>query len=412
MKRIIILGTLDTKAQQIAYLKEKIEARGQKAVILDLSMGNEPPFKADIPPSEILACSGPNSGSDVPAFLKEKGIAELKKVMAIGAGNKVMELLSKGEIDGIVALGGLSMAMLAASIMQRLPFGIPKVIGTTAAMVAYVKDLFGASDITLMQLIVEVGSINDLAWHAIEQVAGAISGMVDIGKNYTSLKLPPNSVAITELNFTPKCARWVEELLEKKGYNVFSFHAQGTSDRVMDNFIANGFFDGVIDIVPAGLVEEYYGGTRAAGMQRLDAPIERGIPLVLTPCCLNLTGCGPTRKNFEKYISRPTFKLDELRSYVRFNPEELKVAAGLYAEKLNKAKGPIKFLFPMKGWSNIDKAGTILYNPQDDLIFLNELKALLKAKIDIEEIDCNLEDEEFAVRLVDSLDSMLTSIKK
>ena len=130
MKKIVILGTLDTKGQQIAYLKEKIEARGQKAVIMDLSMGGEPPFKADITPSELLACSG--SGSNVPAFLKKKGIAELKKVMAIGAGNKVMELLSKGEIDGIVALGGLSMAMLAAHVMQKLPFGIPKVIGTTA----------------------------------------------------------------------------------------------------------------------------------------------------------------------------------------------------------------------------------------------------------------------------------------
>jgi uncharacterized protein (UPF0261 family) len=405
VKKIVILGTLDTKGQQVTYLKERIEARGQKTIIMDLSMGNIASFKADVTPCEILSLSE----KGIEDFRNTEGLSELKKMMAVRAGDKVMELLSQGEVDGIVTLGGITMAILASQIMQRLPYGIPKVIGTTAAMPAYVKEFFGASDITVMQLLIEVGSINLLVDHAIEQVAGAISGMVDESRNYASLVLPSSAVAITELNFSQKCARSVEILLEEKGYQVFSFHAQGISDRVMDKMISQGFFSGVIDIVPAGLAEEFFGGTRAAGMERLDAAIERGIPLVLTPCCLNLTGAGPASKNAEKYASRPSHKVDQFRSYVRFNIEELRMIARLYSEKLNRAKGPIKMLYPTKGWSAIDKEGSVLYNPEEDRLFLDILKKLLKVKIDIEEVECNLEDPEFAPRLVDSFDSIFKS---
>jgi uncharacterized protein (UPF0261 family) len=407
VKKIVILGTLDTKGQQVMYLKERIEARGQKTIILDLSMGNIASFKADITPCEILSLSE----KGIEDFRNTEGLSELKKIMAVRAGDKVMELLSQGEVDGIVTLGGITMAILASQIMQRLPYGIPKVIGTTAAMPAYVKEFFDATDITVMQLLIEVGSINLLVNHAIEQVAGAISGMVDESRHYASLVLPPSAVAITELNFSQKCARSVEILLEEKGYQVFSFHAQGISDRVMDKMISQGFFSGVIDIVPAGLAEEFFGGTRAAGMERLDAAIERGIPLVLTPCCLNLTGAGPASRNAEKYASRPSHKVDQFRSYVRFNIEELRMIARLYSEKLNKAKGPIKLLYPTKGWSSIDREGSVLHNPEEDGLFLDVLKKLLKVKIDIEEVDCNLEDPEFAVRLVDSFDIIFKNIK-
>lgn len=408
MKKIVVLGTLDTKGRQLMHLKERIEAQGHKAIVIDLSMGKIASFKGDFTPCEILSLSE----KGIEEFRNKEGLSELKKIMAIKAGDKVMELLSKGGVDGIVALGGTTMSILASQVMQRLPYGIPKVLGTTAAQPAYVKEYFDASDITVMQLLIEVGGENDLVYHAVEQVAGAISGMVDESRHYKSLLLPPSAVAITELNFSQNCARSVELLLEEKGYQVFSFHAQGISDRVMDKMIAQGFFSGVIDIVPAGLVEEHFGGTRAAGMERMDAAIERGIPLVLTPCCLNLTSAGPASKNYEKFSSRPSHKVDQFRSYVRFNVEELRMVARLYSEKLNKATGPVKLLFPTKGWSGIDKEGTVLHNPEEDRIFLDVLKKLLKVQIDIEEVDCNLEEPDFALKLVESFDSIYRSVYK
>jgi len=205
----------------------------------------------------------------------------------------------------------------------------------------------------------------------------------------------------------------VEKLLEEKGYNVCSFHAQGISDRAMDRLISEGFFDGIIDIVPAGLLEEVIKGNRAAGMERLDATAERGIPQVLTPCCLNLTGCGPTRKEGEKYNSRPKiWKMDAMRSMTRLNGEELQMCAKLYAEKLNKTKGPVKFFIPLKGWSAIDGEGTILYDPGEDHIFIDELRKHLKSEVELVEVDNNLEDFEFAQALVESFDKMFRAAKK
>ncbi len=174
----------------------------------------------------------------------------------------------------------------------------------------------------------------------------------------------------------------------------------------MERLIAEGFLDGLIDIVPAGLIEELFQGNRAAGMERLDAPIARGIPLVLAPSTLNVTGAGPTRRMKERFINRPRVQIDEIRYMTRYSPDEMRQGARLYAEKLNRAKGPVKFLVPLRGWSSVDKPGGVLYNPEEDRIFFEELKAHLTTKMPIEEVDCNLEDPEFARALVESFDKM------
>jgi uncharacterized protein (UPF0261 family) len=211
-------------------------------------------------------------------------------------------------------------------------------------------------------------------------------------------------VAITQIGFNEECAAEVKRLLEGRGYHVYPFHANGISDRSMERLIAQGLLDGLIDIVPAGLIEELFQGNRAAGMDRLDAPIGRGMPLVLAPCTLNTTGAGPTRRNRERFINRPRLQIDEIRFMTRYTSDEMRQGARLYADKLNRAKGPVKFLVPLRGWSSIDKPGSILHNPGEDRAFFDELKALLTTAIPIEEVDCNLEDPEFARALVDSFD--------
>jgi uncharacterized protein (UPF0261 family) len=326
--------------------------------------------------------------------------------MIAGAQLKVAELLSKKQLDGIVAMGGASMALIASRVMARLPFGIPKVIATPAAMPTYIAEWFGALDVVVMQVIMEFAGMNNLITAVIDQVGGAISGMVEEASDHRSLKLPYPSIAITQIGFNEECAVRVKKLLEEKGYNVYPFHANGISDRSMERLISQGFLDGLIDIVPAGLIEELFQGNRAAGMERLDAPIARGIPLVLAPSTLNVTGAGPTRRMKERFINRPRIQIDEIRYMTRYSPDEMRQGARLYAEKLNRARGPVKFLVPLRGWSSVDKPGSILYNPEEDRLFFEELKAHLTTGIPIEEVDCNLEDPEFARALVESFDKM------
>lgn len=135
--------------------------------------------------------------------------------------------------------------------------------------------------------------------------------------------------------------------------------------------------------------------------------------MVLAPCGLNQTGAGPTRKNAEKYASRPRIhKIDELRMGTRLNEEELTLAARTVATKLNKAKGPVKFFIPRRGWSAWDALGSILYDPEEDMIFVNELKRNIKPEIKVIEIDANLEDPQFAQAMVDGFDELMKGVGK
>ena len=407
---IVILGTLDTKGEHLLLLKEKIEAHGHRALIMDLSIGSRPASRADITADEIARIAG----HDFDELVAGHDRTFSADAMISGARKKVAELLAKGELDGIVAMGGASMALTGQRIMSTLPFGIPKVIATPAAMPTYISEWFGSIDVVIMQVIMEFAGMHNLLEAVISQVAGAVSGMVEAGIDYAALKLPSPSVAITQIGFNEQCAVEVKRLLEMKGYNVYPFHANGISDRSMEQLISQGFLDGLIDIVPAGLIEELYQGNRAAGMNRLDAPIARGFPLVLAPSTFNTTGAGPTRRMRDRFINRqPRLQIDEIRFMTRYSPEEMKEGARLYAEKLNRITAPVIFLVPLRGWSSIDKPGMVLYDPEKDRIFFEELKSLLKPGIPlkIEEIDCNLEDPEFARALVERFDELFREQK-
>jgi uncharacterized protein (UPF0261 family) len=408
-KKIVILGTVDTKGEQLRFLRERVASRGHDPILMDLSMGGHPGFRADITPHEIAELMG-RKLEDLTASRDRLSVTN---VMTAGAQQMALDLISRGSLHGIVALGGATMALIGSQVMSKLPFGIPKVIATPAAMPVYVGRWFGATDLIVMQLIMEIAGMNDLVKNALAQVAGTVSGMVEEAYDFKTLKLPFPSIAVTEVGFSDQCAKYVEELLTEKGYSVYPFHANGTSDRAMDRLISQGFFDGVIEIVPAGLIEAKFRGNRAADMERLDAAGERGIPQVWAPCCLNLTGAGPTRTNREKYTaSGRVLNIDEMRAMARFPRDELLVGAKLYAEKINKAKGLLKLVIPLRGWSSLDREGSVLYDPQEDRLVVEELKRNLTVPLEIEEIDANLEDFQTAKALVDSLVRFMEGQKK
>ena len=174
-KTIVVIGTLDTKGEHLQLLKEKIAARGRRAILMDMGMGGEPHMRADITAREIAGLMG----MDTEEFRASRDRFSKAEVMIAGAQKKIVELLSRSEVDGAVALGGSSMALIGSRVMSRLPFGIPKVIATPAAMPVYIGEWFGAMDVLVMQVIMEFTGLNNLLTNAIAQVAGVISGMVE-----------------------------------------------------------------------------------------------------------------------------------------------------------------------------------------------------------------------------------------
>jgi uncharacterized protein (UPF0261 family) len=217
-----------------------------------------------------------------------------------------------------------------------------------------------------------------------------------------------NLVALTEFKFSEECCSHIRRLLEEKGFEVIPFHAQGTGDRAMEELIGDGFFHGVMDIVPAGVAEQLLRGNRAAGPNRLESAGEKGIPQLITPCGFDMLSCGPLERGdrgdplwVSKGIkNRKLFIPDAFRVQARTTSQELREIAKEVAKKLNKSKGPVAVLIPLKGWSSIDQEGMPLYDPDADQAFLDELRIHLSKKISLVELDLHLNTREFAEEAV------------
>jgi uncharacterized protein (UPF0261 family) len=407
-KSVIVMGTLDTKGEEILFLEQQLEQKQCRVIVIDVSMAGQPFYKADVGPDEIARLGG----STIEEIRASKDRDWLTQVMERGAIEKVRQLYAAGNIGGIMAIGGSTMALFGARVMKLLPFGIPKIIVCPGVIPAQVRRLYDTMDMTIMQGVVDFAGLNELATSVLVRAAGAMCGMMD-GSGEAISSLLEKSVAITQLGWSDNCARLVKQHLEERGYRVYPFHAQGIGDRAMDDLIVHGFFDGVIDIAPAGVIEELFHGTRAAGPKRLEAAGERGLPQVIAPCSINITNASLSRRQSEKYVSREKkLKQDEARIETRYNREELINAAKVYAEKLNKARGPVKVLIPTRGWSSLDREGSVLHAPEEDKIFVEELRRNLRPEIEIQELDCHLEDVEFALALVEAFVKTEQSRKK
>ncbi len=407
-KTIIILSTLDTKGSEAAFLKKLIQERGHRVILLDTNTGGEPSIPPDISAKEVAEAGGGN----IEEMRKMKETAEVSSIMVEGAIKKVKSLLEKGELDGIISFGGASNTAIATAIMKSLPFGIPKLmLSSMAAVPAYAGGYFGTKDIAILHSVVDVVGFNPLVKDVLKRAAGAICGMVELGGGPNSLPKTVREkelIALTEFKFSEECCSHVRHLLEEKGFEVIPFHAQGIGDRAMEDLIGEGLFQGVMDIVPAGVGEELLGGNRAAGPKRLEKAGEMGIPQVITPCGFDMLSCGPLERGnrgdplwVSKDIkNRKLFISDAFRVQARTTSEELKEIAREVARKLNKSKGPVSILIPLKGWSSLDQEGMPLFDPEGDRTFIHELKIHIDPKISIIELDLHLNTREFAEEAV------------
>lgn len=400
-KTIVIISTLDTKGAETQYLREQIEKKGYRTTIIDVGTKGSAAIKADIGRDEVLAAG---AGENDPANIKSAR-PRLIQAMSSGAAARVKELHSAGRLDGIISIGGATGTLMGTNVMRALPFGVPKLmVSSVAAARGLTSRYFGSSDIEIMHSVIDFTGMNDLMRNVLDRAAGAITGAVEGGGPCAEILKKRQRgrilVAMTQMSMSEKCASMVREQLESEGCQVVGFSATGVADMAMEELMENdGLFDAVIDLAPGGVAEEILGGTRAAGPNRLEAAGKMGLPQVIAPSCVNLM-TPPKSKYKPDYHSRKKYDLDQLRTFLRCSPEELVKVAGVFAEKLNRARGPVKFLAPLRGWSGIDDVNSVLYEPETDLIFVDELKKRLTGSIEVREIDANLEDPEFALAVV------------
>lgn len=411
-KHIVILSTLDTKGEEAEYLKGRIEALGFKTILMDTSVGGEPKIRPDISSEEVAAAGGGNI-RDIRA---SKNTGEVTPIMVKGASLKALELLAKGELDGIISFGGASNTTSATTVMKALPFGIPKfMVSSTASMPAYAALYIGTKDITMMHSVVDISGVNDLTKAVLERAAGGICGMAAASDGAVKPKSTSPLIALSTFKFAEECGQHAMALLEKKGYTVIPFHAQGMGDKAMEELIDQGLFNAVVELVPAGVSEELLGGNRAAGPHRLEAAGRVGIPQVITPCGFDMLSCGPLGRREKgdplwttrELAKRKIFIPDEFRVQARTSAAELLEVAASVAQKLNQAKGPVKVFIPVKGWSTLSVEGADLYDPEADAVFAPSLREHLRPGIEVAELPMKMNSPEFAEALVAALEEMM-----
>ncbi|GAB6174436.1 Tm-1-like ATP-binding domain-containing protein [Paradesulfitobacterium aromaticivorans] len=393
-KTVGIFSTLDTKAAETYFLKAQIEMRGCDTIVLDLGTRGLAGIPADVTREEIFARGNIGDG----AFAAEDRV-KLGEIMTAGASAKISELYAAGKVQGVIGIGGATNSLMETNIMRTLPFGVPKLmVCSVAAAQGLASRYFGTSDIAILHSVVDFTGLNDLIRDVLERAAGSIVGMVQKSEEVVKIKSNKSKklVAMTQLSLCERTASLVRERLEEEGYQVIGFSATGVADKAMEELITKeNMFAAVIDLAPGGVGEQIFGGTRAAGPNRLEAAGKNGIPQIIAPCAVNLM-TPPRSKYKPDYYQRQKYDLDALRTFLRLNDEELLIVARTMAPKLNLAKSRVKFLIPLKGWASFDIEGCAVYQPESDSIFIQEIKQQVKDHVEVIEVNANLDEPEFA----------------
>ncbi len=319
----------------------------------------------------------------------------------------------------LLVRGGVSNTAMGTDIMKALPFGVPKLmVSSGAAMPSYAGGFFGSSDIAILSSVVDMVGLHELSKSVLRRAAGAICGMVESGACavFDSFKRTDKPlIALTQFQYSEVCCDLIRQYLKEKGYIVIPCHADGVGDRAMEKLLDQGIFDRVVDIVPSGLSEQLLGGNRAAGLDKLEAAGKRGIPQVFTPCGFDMISCGPlSRKDrgdplwiSQNLASRYYYVQDSYRVQAKTNVEEKRLVAKAISEKLNLARGPVKFLIPLRGWSSLSVQGQPLCDPDANRFFVEELRRQLKPEIEVKELDMHLNSPEFATAVVEAFEEMM-----
>jgi uncharacterized protein (UPF0261 family) len=398
-KTIAIVGALDTKGQEYAFLKEEIEKRGFQTLVVDTGVLGSAYFEPDVPRSRVAEAGG----SDLNQLIERQDRGEAMAVMTKGVAEVTRELYKNGQIDGIISMGGGGGTVIGTSAMRALPVGFPKLMVSTLAS-GDTAPYVGTTDITMMPSVVDVAGVNRISRRIYTNAAGAICGMVNAELDEREDKL---LIAASMFGNTTTAVDHAREIMEAKGFEVLVFHATGTGGQTMEALIADEYIAGVLDITTTEWADEICGGVLSAGPHRLEAAASTGIPQVVVPGCIDMCNFWARDTVPEKYAERTFYEWNPNITLMRTTPEENQRMGEIFAEKLNAATAPVAVLIPLKGYSQLDLEGQPFYWPEANQAFINALKSNLRPDIPVAELDYDINAPEFSSQVAETLLALL-----
>ena len=396
-KTVCIVGTMDTKGIEFAFIKTQIESAGVSTCVINTGILGEPQLTPDISADEVAQAGG----SSLQALRDEGDRGNSVTVMAQGAAVLVAEKQAAGEIDGIISLGGSAGTTIGTTAMQAVPVGVPKIMVSTLAS-GDTSPYVQSKDICMMYSVVDIAGINRLSRQILANAAGAIVGMVNAEAPAAATVDKP-LIAATMFGVTTPCVTKAREILEDAGYEVLVFHATGTGGQAMEDLVKGGFLAGVLDATTTELADELVGGILSAGPDRLEAAGQSGLPQVVAPGALDMVNFGPPDTVPEKFSDRLFYQHNPTVTLMRTTAEETAELGRIMARKLSEAQGPTTVIIPTQGVSAIDKTGQPFDSPEARAAWTDNLKAHIGDNVTVIEMDAHINDDAFAIKLVETL---------
>jgi uncharacterized protein (UPF0261 family) len=402
---VLVVGTLDTKGDELQFLREHLERAGVRVLLADVGTLEPARAQPDITREQVAA----ETGVDVEALRAAGDRGAAISAMAGAAAALTRRLYDEGVIHGVLGAGGSGNTAIATAAMQALPVGVPKMMVSTMAA-GDTADYVGGVDVTMMASVTDVAGINSVSARILANAAAAMAGMV--------LAPAPGAedgrplVGATMFGVTTPCVTRARERLEARGYEVLVFHATGTGGKAMEALVSGGQLSGVLDATTTELCDDLVGGVLSAGPERLEAAGRAGVPQVVSLGALDMVNFGARETVPPKFEDRNLYVHNPSVTLMRTTPEECAELGRRIARKLAAATGPVSLFVPLGGVSMIDAEGQPFHDPEADAALFEALRNGLKgSSVELVELDNNVNDEEFADAMADKLDAYLGGVR-
>lgn len=387
---VLLLGTLDTKGLEVAFVRDRLVAAGVSVVVADAGVLSLPTIPADISRDEFFNLVGVKA-----ANLKTAGDRGRAVSLAADAAAKLAVRLHRdGKLTGILGLGGSAGTTIATAAMRALPLGVPKVMVSTLAS-GQVRPYVGNRDVMMVYSVVDIAGLNSVSRIVLANAASAMIGMIQQREKGIEKNSDKRLITATMFGVTTPCVEAARKDIETAGFEVLTFHATGSGGQTMEGLIKDGLVAGVLDITTTELADELVGGVLSAGPDRLTAAAIAGVPQVISLGALDMVNFGPVETVPERFRDRRFYQHNSTVTLMRTTPEENDQLGKEIAQKASAAKGPTAVLVPLKGVSAIDAEGKPFWWPEADAALFQSLRNWAYG-FELIELDLHINDPAFA----------------
>ncbi len=394
---VVLVGTLDTKGVEYAYLRDRIREHGVAVVLVDTGVLGTPLVEHDVTRWEVAEAGG----ADVERLAASRDRAAALEAMGRGAGVIARRLQAEGRLDAIAGLGGTGGTSVATAAMRALPLGTPKLI-VSAVAPRDLRPYVGGTDLTLMYAVTDIAGINRVSAPILSNAAAAVAGMA--GSRTPPLDETKRLVGASMFGITMPCVDAARKRLEDLGYEVVVFHQTGTGGRSLEELIQAGLITAVLDVTTTELADELVGGICPAVPERLETAGRLGIPQVVTLGAIDFVCLGPLERIPEKWSARTFHRHAPEMVGMRTTPDECAELGRTIANKLNAATGPTALFVPLRGTSLYATEGQVFHDPSaDQALFAALRESVDRTRVELHEVDLHINDREFALAMADRL---------